>query len=76
MTETAGLLHDARLVARARLRRARGRLSGLSASERRAVEELAEGIAEAIAIELLDQVQGDGRVATPFAAISNLPKTG
>jgi hypothetical protein len=54
---------------------ARGRLSGLNADEWRAVEELGQRIAEAIAIELLDQAERDARLAAVLASISDLPKT-
>lgn len=71
-----GLLHDTPLVSHGQLRRARGRLGGLSGSEWRVVEELAQRIAEAIAAELLDQAERDHRVAAALAAISDPPKAG
>jgi hypothetical protein len=70
------LLRQAPLVSRRQLQSARGRLSGLSPGERQAVEELAKRIAEAVAIELLDQAERDCRLAAALATISDLPKTG
>jgi hypothetical protein len=55
---------------------ARGRLAGLNADEWQAIEELGQRIAEAIAIELLDQAERDSRLAAVLASISELPKTG
>jgi hypothetical protein len=55
---------------------ARGRLSGLNADEWQAIEELGQRIADAIAIERLDQAERDARLAAVLAAISELPKSG
>jgi hypothetical protein len=70
------LLHRAPLVSRRQLDGARGRLSGLDASEWRAVEELGQRIAEAIAIELLDQAEQDCRLAAVLASISGPTEAG
>jgi hypothetical protein len=68
------LLRQAPLVSRWQLDNARGRLSGLNDREWRAVEELGQRIAEAIAFELLDQGERDGRLAAALAAISDRPE--
>jgi hypothetical protein len=48
----------------------------LDASEWRAVEELGQRIAEAIAIELLDQAEQDCRLAAVLASISGPTEAG
>jgi hypothetical protein len=67
MTFAEALLEQAPLVSRRQLDGARGRLRGLDVREWQAVEELGQRIAEAIAIELLDQAERDRRLAAALA---------
>jgi hypothetical protein len=69
--EAEALLRRAPRVSRRQLDSARGRLGGLNPGEWRAVEELGQRLAEAIAIELIDQAERDGRLAAALAAMSD-----
>jgi hypothetical protein len=67
MTLAEALLEQAPLVSRRQLDGARGGLRGLDEREWQVVEELGQRIAEAIAIELLDQAERDRRLAAALA---------
>jgi|GraSoiStandDraft_4_1057263.scaffolds.fasta_scaffold308401_2 hypothetical protein len=56
-------------VSRERLTRTRGRLRGLSARERRAVEETADAIGQAVASCLLDSAATDETIAAALASL-------
>jgi hypothetical protein len=63
-----GVFRRAEVVTSNQLSRTRGRLSVLQPEERRAVEELAARIADAVAAELVEQAARDRRLAAALAA--------